>query len=81
MDVSENYHMPEPYNVIDVAFHSLAVTQTRLRECVVHGEKFLLRPDLPESAGLFTFGGMPDFIEAGYRAATRVMPTLERLFG
>lgn len=81
VDVSEDYRMPDSFNLIDVAFHSLSITQTRLRECVVHGERFLLRPDLPDSAGLFTFDAMPDFMEAGYRAAKRVMPTLERLFG
>lgn len=81
VDVSEDYRMPDPYSLMDVAFHSLAVTQTRLRECVVHGEKFLLRPDLPESAGLFSFAQMPDYMEAGYRAAERAMPTLKRLFG
>ena len=81
VDVSEDYRMPKRYNLIDVAFHSLAVTQTRLRECVVHGEKFLLHPSLPESAGLFSLGDMPEYMEAGYRAAKHAMPTLKRLFG
>lgn len=81
VDVSDDYRMPEPYNIIDVAFHSLGVAQTRLRECVVHGEKFLLRPDLPKDTGLFSFGEMAGFMEAGYRAALRAMPTLKRLFG
>lgn len=80
VDVSEDYKMPENISLIEVASHSLAIMETRLRECVTHGERMLLNPDLPDTEGLLNFSQMPLCMEAGYRAARRAMPRIRSLF-
>jgi NTE family protein len=80
VDVSEDYKMPERINIIEVASHSLAIMENRLRECVTRGEKMTLDPDLPETDGLLAFGQIPACMKAGYRAAMRAMPRIKSLF-
>lgn len=80
VDVSEDYEVPESINLIEVASHSLAIMETRLRECVTRGERMLLDPDLPETDGLLALSQMPACMEAGYRAAKRAMPRIRSLF-
>ena len=80
VDVSEDYKMPESISLIEVASHSLAIMETRLRECVTHGERMLLNPELPETDGVLNLSQMPMCMEAGYRAAKRAMPRIRSLF-
>ncbi|MCI1965268.1 MAG: patatin-like phospholipase family protein [Oscillospiraceae bacterium] len=80
VDVSEDYEMPKKISLIEVASHSLAIMETRLRECVTRGEKMLLDPDLPDTDGVLNFSQMPMCMEAGYRAAKRAMPRIRSLF-
>lgn len=80
VDVSEDYEMPENISLIEVASHSLAIMETRLRECVTRGEKMLLDPDLPDTDGVLNLRQMPLCMEAGYRAAKRAMPRIRSLF-
>ncbi|QNK39152.1 patatin-like phospholipase family protein [Caproicibacter fermentans] len=80
VDVSEDYEMPKNLSLIEVASHSLAIMETRLRECVTRGEKMILDPDLPETDGLLNLSQMPMCMEAGYRAAQRAMPRIRSLF-
>ena len=80
VDVSEDYEVPESISLIEVASHSLAIMETRLRECVTRGERMLLDPDLPDTDGLLALSQMPACMEAGYRAAKRAMPRIKSLF-
>lgn len=80
VDVSECYEMPERMNILEVASHSLSITETRLRECVTRGERLMLNPDLPDTSGMLNLGQMPECMEAGYRAAKQAMPKIRRIF-
>ena len=40
----------------------------------------MLKPALPEDAGLLTFSQMEDCVQAGYEAASRMIPTIRALF-
>lgn len=81
VDVSEAYEPPERCNIIEVASHSLTIMTSRLREHMTTGEKLLLRPPLPEQAGLLTFARMMDCVAAGYEATRGEMATIAYLFG
>lgn len=80
VDVSEYYKMPERINLLEIASHSLSIMETRLRQCVTRGEKFLLNPDLPETDGVLNLPQMMDCMEAGYFSAKRAMPQILRIF-
>ena len=80
VDVSEPYEMPEGNNFIEISAHSLAVMSGCLREYISTKEKFLLKPDLPDSAGLLTFRRMEECMDAGYRAAKEYLPAMRELF-
>lgn len=80
VDVSEDYEVPENISLIEVASHSLAIMETRLRECVTRGERLLLDLDLPETDGLLNLSQMPMCMTAGYRSAMRAMPRIKSLF-
>ena len=80
VDVSEDYRMPQHYGLLDVASHSLAIMQTRLRQCVTHGENYLLTPDLPETNGVLNLSQMTECMEAGYRSAKRALPLIRKVF-
>lgn len=80
VDVSEDYRMPRRYNMMEVASHSLAIMQTRLRQCLTHGETLLLTPDLPETNGVLNLSQMAECMEAGYRSTKRELPLIRRAF-
>ncbi|HWP50268.1 MAG TPA: patatin-like phospholipase family protein [Clostridia bacterium] len=67
VDISENYAL-DGEGIFEIAWHSLSAMSRRLRDCTVRGERLLIRPKLPEDAGLFTFSLMSDCIQAGYTA-------------
>lgn len=69
VDISENYAPVNGEGIFEIASHSLSVMSRRLSDCTVRGERLLIRPKLPEDAGLFTFSLMGECIEAGYAAA------------
>ncbi len=75
VDISENYAPVDGEGIFEIASHSLSAMSRRLRDCTVRGERLLIRPKLPEEAGLFTFSLMSDCIEAGY-TATRELTDL-----
>ena len=80
VDVSDRYRMPKRMDLPGVIFHSIGIMETRLRECMTRGERFLLNPALPETTGVLALGEMPVCMEAGYAAAQQVMPQLRSLF-
>lgn len=80
VDVSDQYRMPERIDLPSVIFHSLAIMETRLRECMTRGERYLLNPAMPETTGVLALEEMSACMEAGYAAATQAMPHLWDLF-
>lgn len=81
VDVSAYYKKPKQLDLISVASNSLGITGARLRECMTHGERYLLSPDLPETEGVLNLSQMNECMEAGYKFTKRAMPTLRKLFG
>ena len=80
VDVSAYYKKPENVDLISIASHSLGITGARLRECMTHGERFLLSPDLPETEGVLNLSQMTGCMEAGYAFTKRAMPKLRKIF-
>lgn len=80
VDVSADYKVPKHIDLINVASHSLGITGVRLRECMTHGERYLLSPALPDTEGVLNLPQMEECMEAGYTFAKRAMPTLRRIF-
>ncbi|MCI1956638.1 MAG: patatin-like phospholipase family protein [Oscillospiraceae bacterium] len=81
VDVSEYYKMPERINLLEVASHSLAIMETKLRQCMTRGEKLLLNPGLPDTEGVLNLPQMTECMEAGYFSAKKAMPRIKRIFG
>ncbi|MEG2204547.1 MAG: patatin, partial [Oscillospiraceae bacterium] len=73
------YASPLGDSLFEIASHSLTVMSARLKDCVVRGERLLIRPALPDDAGLFTFGLMEECVDAGYRAAKELIPIIRAL--
>lgn len=77
VDISENYAPVDGEGIFEIASHSLSVMSRRLRDCSVRGERLLIRPKLPENAGLFTFSLMESCIEAGYNATKELIELIQ----
>jgi NTE family protein len=80
VDLSENYPFHERDNIIEISSHSLAIMMSRLSGYRTAGEKLMLRPALPESAGLLTFKEMINCMNAGYDAAKAMLPAIRQAF-
>ncbi len=79
VDISENYAPVDGEGIFEIASHSLSVMSRRLRDCTVRGERLLIRPKLPDEAGLFTFSLMSDCIQAGYTATRELTDLIHAL--
>lgn len=79
VDISQDYTPICSDNLFEIAHHSLSVMSNRLEECYVRGERLLIKPKLPEKAGVFTFSLIEDCIEAGYAAAKELIPIIRVL--
>jgi NTE family protein len=80
VDVSENSPMKTGGNVMDVCNTSLSVLMECLSQYRSVGEKLLLKPAVPDSAGVLTFGEITVCMDAGYKAAMDAMPAIKRRF-
>lgn len=80
VDVSENYTVPKSVDAMAVAAHSLCIMETRLRECVTRGEKYLLNPELPKTEGVLNLPQMVKCMEAGYTSTKKALPQLRKIF-
>jgi len=76
VDISPNYKMPKK-NIIDISAHSLSIMSTCLKEYHSRGEKFSLKPSLPDEAGLLTFEQMVECMNSGYETTKRNMPAIQ----
>lgn len=79
VNIAEHYRMPVRDNVIEIASHTLSIMQERLLSYAARGEKLMLRPRLPEQAGLLTFDQMDACMEAGYEATVQMLPSIRTL--
>lgn len=79
VDICRRYKIPERNNLLETTAHSFAIMSDRLKEHISTGERLLLRPDLPEKAGLLTFEYMEDCMNAGYEAAKEHIPEIRYL--
>lgn len=80
VSLMENYEVPACNNIIEVSSHSLSIMSRRLSDCMTNGEKLLIRPALPEAAGLLTFEYMKQCMDAGYEATKALLPAIRKLF-
>lgn len=80
VDISRNYQSADCKQITEIASHSLSVMSRRLSEYNSVGEKLLLKPSLPKSAGLLTFDKMKQCMAAGYEAATALLPEIRDIF-
>lgn len=80
VDLSENYAFHERDNIIEISTHSLEIMMSRLSGYRTTGEKLMLRPALPEGAGLLTFKEMIKCMEAGYEATQVMLPAIKQAF-
>lgn len=80
VDISDHYKVPEQYNIVEIASHSLSVMSGRLKNCTGAGEKLLLKPNLPDNAGLLTFQHMVECMDIGYEATITMIPAIKSLF-
>lgn len=80
VDVAEDYKKPKTDNLFEISSHSFSIMSTRLKECHSHGERLLLKPDLPEESGLLTLDKMAECMAAGYEVASANMKIIKALF-
>lgn len=80
VDVAEDYKKPKSNNLFEISSHSFSIMSTRLKECHSHGERFLLKPNLPEESGLLTLDKMKECMTAGYEATRANMRLIKALF-
>lgn len=80
VDLSENYPYIGNGNLIEVCNHSLSILMSCLSEYRTTGEKLMITPPLPETAGVLTFNEMLRCMDAGYQETKRLMPKIKRLF-
>ncbi|MEM1485116.1 patatin-like phospholipase family protein [Oscillospiraceae bacterium PP1C4] len=81
VDIAQSYESPKKKNIIDISTSSLSIMSARLKKCHLHGEALLLKPKIPEEAGLLTFQYMVECMNAGYEAAQANLPAIKAIFG
>lgn len=77
VDISNGWQKAADDSIFEIASHSISVMGTRLRECSYGGERLLIRPRLPDEAGLFTFSQMEECVQAGYDAANELIDVIK----
>lgn len=80
VDLSENYPYIGNGNIIEVCNHSLSILMGCLSEYRSSGEKLMITPPLPETAGVLTFNEMLRCMDAGYEETKKLMPKIKQLF-
>ena len=80
VDVSHAYKMPETNSLFEITAHSLSIMSSYLKEYHSVGEKLLLKPVLPEDAGLLSLERMPECFKAGYEYTRSAMPAILKIF-
>lgn len=76
VDLGGPYRAPADGSIIETATHSFSIMTGRLKQCGSNSETLLLKPPIPREAGLFTFGTMPDCMNAGYIYTEKMIPRI-----
>ncbi len=80
VDISQTYRHVKSENVLEVATHTLAIMNRRLKNCSTSGEQLLLKPKLPEQMGFLDFKYMTACMQAGYEGTMHMMPVIRAIF-
>lgn len=80
VDIGGRYKMPEKKNIFEVASHSFNIMSSCLKELTSQGERLLLKPPLPDYAGLLTFEYAVECMQAGYDYTKNLIPVIQKVF-
>lgn len=79
VDIGSDYEMKENQSILEIVSHSFSLMSRELKDCRSRGELLLLKPGLPEGAGLLTFDRMEECMEAGYIYTKKQAPGIRRM--
>ncbi len=65
--------------LFEAAHRSITIMSSKLQKCCVRGERLNIKPKLPPQAGVFSFDLMEQCIDAGYNAASELIPLIKQL--
>ena len=77
INVSPKYMTPKHKDFIEIASHSFSLMSERLTESSCEMQTMLIRPDIPEKAGLLSFEAIHQCYQAGYQAVNNNMQTIQ----
>ncbi|PWJ52173.1 patatin-like phospholipase family protein [Faecalicatena contorta] len=75
------YKKPKDRSIVEVLTHSFSIMGETLKECTSNQERFLLKPELPEEAGLLSFEYMTECMSLGYEETKERMPQIKKALG
>lgn len=81
VDVGAVYKKPKDRSFVEVLTHSFEIMGNALKECTSKKERYLLKPELPDKAGLLSFEYMPECMRLGYEDAKKRMPQIKKALG
>ncbi len=76
VDVGKNLGISEKSSVLDVVTRSFSIRGESLERCHSQEDALILRPKLPETAGLLDFSSMTASMEAGYDYTIKKLPAI-----
>jgi NTE family protein len=78
VDVGASYKKPQSNSILEVLTHSFEIMGNVLKECTSEKEKYLLKTELPDSAGLLSFDYMPECMRLSYEDTKKKMPQIKQ---
>lgn len=79
VDLGDDYKKPANNSIFEVSLHSFSIMSRDLKDCLSQKELLLLKPSLPDEAGLLTFEYMTDCMEAGYQYTKKMIPRIKEV--
>lgn len=79
VDITGKFVKPENINIVNVAYSSLNIMSSCLKELTSTGEMINLKPKLPEEATLLNFDAMERCMEIGYEYTRSMIPTIKSI--
>lgn len=77
VDIGGRYCAPSDDSILETATHSFSIMSERLKACGSNSGALLLKPPLPEKAGLLTFDQMMACMEDGYQYTRKMIPEIK----
>lgn len=81
VDVGAVYKKPKDRSIVEVLTHSFEIMGNVLKECNSERERYLLKPELPDKAGLLSFEYMPECMRLGYEDTKKRIPQIKQALG